>query len=290
MIKNNIIIYYIEKKIKRKSKSRKRSNLRSKISQKVIQKVIVNIAEQKKAKKVRRRQKRKFQREAEDLQLQQPSVPATVVYNTGAAFVPPLLGGASIIIPQPVSVKKPQYIEVEEPSGIIEVPTKREQLSDLMTPVPLPEENISNSIFTEPIYVSRERVEGNYSFDKPDMYYERPPASLTENQTTFKKRFIPQSLGEFLMSRPEEEEETMSNITATELSEVKQPIKISKRRSTEDIANARRDELFKLYVEGVGLARDKSEKLVAGVENKNLADEIRKAKNEIRGMGRKIPK
>jgi hypothetical protein len=280
----------MEKKIKRKSKSRRnKSKHHTKISQKVIQKVIVNIAEHKKAKKARRKQKRKFQREAEDQQLQQPSsIPANVVYNTGGAYTPPPNFGATLIIPQPASVKKPQYVEVEEPSGIIDVPTKKEQLEGLFNPVPLPQDDIRASIYSEPVFVSKERVEGNYAFDKPDMYSERPPSQLSDNETAFQPRFTPQSLGAFLM-KSNEAMETMSNITATKDVMVSAP-KISKRRSTEEIAAARRDELYKLYLEGVGLSAEKSLRLVSDVENKDLPNEIKKAKQEIREMGKRIPK
>jgi hypothetical protein len=278
----------MEKKVKRKSR-RNKSKHHTKISQKVIQKVIVNIAEHKKAKKARRKQKRKFQREAEDQQLQQPtSVPANVVYNTGGAYTPPANFGATLIIPQPSSVRKPQYVEVEEPSGIIDVPTKKEQLSDFMTPVPLPQDDIGASIYSGNVFVNKKRVEGNYAFGMPDQYSERPPSQLSDNETAFQPRFTPKSLGAFLMET-NAAMETMSNITATEDVMVSAP-KISKRRSTEEIAAARREELYKLYLEGVGLSAEKSLRLVSDIENKDLPNEIKKAKQEIRGMGKRIPK
>jgi hypothetical protein len=274
----------MEKKVKHKSKSRRhKPKHHTKISQKVIQKVIVKIGEERKAKKARRKQKRKFQREAEDQQLQQlPSVSPNVIYNTGGAYAIPPNFGAATIIPQPVSVRRPQYVEVEEPSGIIDVPTKKEQLEGLITPVPLPQENINAAIYTEPVFVSKERVEGNYAFGMPDQYSERPPSQLSDNETAFQERYKPLPFGHM--------EDALSAITASENIMAAAASKIKPRRSTEEVANARREELYKLYTEGVGLSREKSLNLVTETANKDLPNEIKRAKADIKAMGKRIPK
>ena len=209
---------------KSKSKSKKHRH-HTKISQKVIQKVVVQVNQEKKAKRARRKQKRAYKQEYEQPQ----GVPPTIVYNTGAAYAPPNFG-ATLIKPQP-------------------------QL-EYVTPVPLAQDNINSKLYSEPVYRRPEKVEGNYAFNEPDKYFERPNTSLYDNDLNLKetvqeqeRQFVQDllnaqqaSAGKGIPDLMNITEEQMSLLTASEGIQ-------RKRRSKHEIANARYEELKQIYID-----------------------------------------
>ena len=270
-----------KKEVKHKTKSRKQRH-HTKISQKVIQKVIVKIGEERKAKKARRKQKRRYKREEEDAILQQSSPPPTIVYNTGGAYQP-LSIGQTLITPQP-KIMKPEYVEVEQPSGIIDVLTKKEQLIDFIDPVapPLSEEKLSSTIYTEPVFKNQEKVEGNYSFGMPDVYSEKPPSTLYDNETAFQPRFIPKDIAQELSEIGLTIDQSNSPFEGSKRQEnvLGEP---RKRRTKEEIAAARSAELHALYIKS-GLSGEKADSLVNSIQPKDLPNEIKRVKAEIKSL------
>jgi hypothetical protein len=281
------------KESKKKTKSRKHRH-HTKISQKVIQKVIVKIGEERKAKKARRRQKRHYKREAEDAILQQPSAPPTIVYNTGGAYQP-LQYGQTVITPQQ---KKPvaEYVDIEQPSGIIEIPTKKEQLAEFIDPVapPVSQENVGARIFTEK-GLNPEKVDGNYSFGEPDVFNERPPTSLSDNELSFQPRFVAKSIGENLnqIGKPLMPIEGSLFDLVAELLPEKEIVKGEgyqkpKRRTKDEIAVSRYRELHALLLKD-GYSESTANDYIDNTPSQKLPDEIKKVKADIKakkGIGK----
>jgi len=284
----------------RKVKAKKEH--RTKISQKVIQKVIVKIGEDRKARKVRRRQRRNYKKEYEqELQQQGQSIPATVVYNTGGAYQP-LQFGQSIITPQPI-MKNAKIAELETPVGIANIQTKKQQLEEFITPVPA-QDDIQSRIYSEPVYRTREKVEGNYSFGMPDLYSEKPPTSLYDNESQLiKPSGNVMSLSEYLLSqqaaqdakgmfeenprsRPKSVAEAQASVALgmEELQAEKKPKRTN--RSRREIASDRYAELKALY-EQTGLSTDEASRIANDVKASELFNEIKRTKKEIKARKKK---
>jgi hypothetical protein len=260
-------------KATRKEKKSKR-RYGTKLSQKVIQKVVVQVNQDRQAKKARRKQRKTYKKEFEALQAQQfQSTPANITYATGLSYQPLQLG-QTLITPEPriigtsSSRRVPQFVDVEEASGIIEVPLKREQLETFITPVER-ENDPTSRIYSERIF-NPETIQGNYAFGKFDESVDRPPSSLYDNETLIAEPTKPMKF----------DPEVLLPLTREELEPVTAIAKAA-RRSKEEILASRQDELYFLYTK-LGYSKTEALTNVSKLNSKELVEEIKKAKKEVK--------
>jgi hypothetical protein len=297
---------------KRKTKSKSYKN---KISQKVIQKVVVKIGEERKAKKVRRKYRR-TQRASEQEQLinqlqselVQQRIPPNVIYQTSVPFQAPQQQlNLSEMVAAGKTSKTPQYIEIEtQTSEPIYVPTKKEQLEMLQTPVPEVFVNPLRSIEVDPINskiytaqaLPQEHVEGNFAFGAPDISSKKAPISLVDNEIDIIRSPTPKpaSLGEFALNKKATKdfglsfEQIASEPAAapaykTEPETEVEVVEKKKRRTKSQITNERRAELQQLY-EARGVSAENAFKLVNEINSSSLDKEIKAMKSYLKKRGK----
>lgn len=283
----------------RKTKSkRSKTKERTKISQKVIQKVIVKVGEERRAKKARRKQRRISKEQEQELFLQQQiqdRVAPNVIYQTAAPFQAPR---QQPTITDAVKEVKPSYLEIEpKPLEFIGEKTKKELLSEFITPVPQ-EESITSQLFSQQL-LPQQKVDGNYAFGKPDNATDQAPTALLDIETKFTKPTFsfyetvvknkPITLSESYLERPPTEESMYEAESEQPFLKISKKIEKKPKRSSQEVAIQRRNELQNL-LKLEGMSNDKAFQIAQQYQPKELPDEIRKQKYVLKQRKIKIPK